>query len=103
MKNQSGGKGARKASVLGRVNGCCYDTAEKAAWRGSACDQAEGAGGCAKRPASCADLPHIIFAEAGTLFALCNSYQRSAHAGEVPADRVDLTTEVVVVASRMTV
>ena len=89
--------------MLVRYRVCSCNKAEKAAWRGGACDQAEGTGGCAKRPAYCADLPHIIFAEAGTLFALCNSSQRSAHVGEVPADGVDLTTEVIVVASRMTV
>jgi hypothetical protein len=54
------------APVVVRINNQRYrcDKAEKVAWRGSACDQAEGAGGCIKRPAFCAALPQLIFAGA---------------------------------------
>jgi hypothetical protein len=86
MDAQSRGKGSASASVLVRGKGCSCDNAEKAAWRGSACDQAEGAGGCAKRPASCAAMSQ----RAVTLFALCDLSRRSAYVGEVPADGADL-------------
>jgi hypothetical protein len=72
LKVQYKGKGSRMGPVAVRTYSQQYscDKAEKAAWRGSVCDQAEGAGGCIKRPAFCAALPQLIFARAVAFICL---------------------------------
>jgi hypothetical protein len=61
LKTRPGEVEARKASVVVRIERHgCNDKAERSAWRGSACNQAEGAGGCIKRPASYAASPHHL-------------------------------------------